>query len=106
MTYISYVALILLTLNQFVIAKDHLIPDTDIMADPDDYKPKLRERLSEAFAPEVFSRVVVVRDNEPPKAEPEYAVALKTTRKETNGPAEYEVFVLELSARLESYRSA
>ena len=87
---------ILFAFTQTAISQDHLIPDTDIMADPDDYKPKLRELLAGAFADSVNIRVVVV-----PDLEPEYAVGLKTRQVEPNGSPEFEVFVLELSAKLD-----
>ena len=70
-------------------AQDHLIPDADVLVDPDSYRLKVRHVFDEAFASGVTVRAVVL-----PSFKDEYAVGLRITAEGA------EAFVLEPSSRI------
>lgn len=79
----------LMLMAQSATAQDHLIPDNDVLVDPDSYKLKVRHVFRDAFENRVTIRVIVL-----PSFKDEYAVGLR----EKDGTSE--VFLLEPSSRI------
>ena len=71
-------------------AQEHLIPDTDVFTDPDEYKIKMRHIFAQAFEAGVTLRVLVT----PSFSTKEHVAGLLETDKAV------EVFVLEPSLRI------
>jgi hypothetical protein len=70
-------------------AQEHLIPDTDVFTDPDEYKLKMRHIFAQAFDPGVKLRVLVT-----PSFSKEYVAGLVEKDRTV------EVFVLEPSSTI------
>jgi hypothetical protein len=79
-----------LSLVQAASAQEHLIPDSSLLAEPDDFLINLSRVFVQAFDHRVSLRAVVI-----PSFEKEYAVGIQETKK-----GEAEVFVLSPSSQI------